>query len=83
MHNGGQAQWLLFPLVDRDWLPELARDALMLELVRVCVDGGVPLLGLCRGFQKINIACGESCRLRRQHRLDPQGAKGRSDPWRT
>lgn len=44
--------------------PELpldpARDALTLALVRACVDGGVPLLGLCRGFQEINIAFGGS-----------------------
>src|SRR6266567_7980611 len=34
------------------------RDALALELVRVCVERGVPLLGLCRGFQEMNVAFG-------------------------
>lgn len=36
------------------------RDALTLELVRACVKGGVPLLGICRGFQEINVALGGS-----------------------
>ncbi len=34
------------------------RDALALELVKVCVDRGVPLLGVCRGFQEMNVAFG-------------------------
>jgi putative glutamine amidotransferase len=36
------------------------RDALALELVKVCVDRGVPLLGVCRGFQEMNVAFGGS-----------------------
>jgi putative glutamine amidotransferase len=36
------------------------RDALALELVKVCVERGVPLLGLCRGFQEMNVAFGGS-----------------------
>ncbi len=36
------------------------RDALTLTLVRACVDQGVPLLGICRGFQEINVALGGS-----------------------
>ncbi len=36
------------------------RDAMALELVRVCVARGVPLLGLCRGFQEMNVAFGGS-----------------------
>ncbi len=34
------------------------RDALTLELVRQCLAQGVPLLGVCRGFQEINVALG-------------------------
>ncbi|MDP2065506.1 MAG: gamma-glutamyl-gamma-aminobutyrate hydrolase family protein [Hydrogenophaga sp.] len=34
------------------------RDALTLPLVRACLAGGVPLLGVCRGFQEINVALG-------------------------
>lgn len=36
------------------------RDALTLALVRACRAGGVPLLGICRGFQEINVALGGS-----------------------
>jgi putative glutamine amidotransferase len=35
-----------------------ARDALTLALVKACVHEGVPLLGVCRGFQEINVALG-------------------------
>lgn len=34
------------------------RDALTLELVRCCVRMGIPLFGICRGFQEINVAMG-------------------------
>jgi len=34
------------------------RDALTLALVRACVASAVPLLGVCRGFQEINVALG-------------------------
>ena len=36
------------------------RDDLTLPLVRACVEHGVPLLGICRGFQEINVALGGS-----------------------
>ena len=36
------------------------RDSLTLALVRACVHKGVPLLGVCRGFQEINVALGGS-----------------------
>jgi putative glutamine amidotransferase len=36
------------------------RDALALALVEACVARGVPLLGICRGFQEINVAFGGS-----------------------
>ena len=36
------------------------RDALTLALVRACRASGVPLLGICRGFQEINVALGGS-----------------------
>ena len=36
------------------------RDALALQLVQVCVERGVPLLGICRGFQEMNVAFGGS-----------------------
>jgi putative glutamine amidotransferase len=34
------------------------RDRLTLALVKACVHQGVPLLGICRGFQEINVALG-------------------------
>jgi putative glutamine amidotransferase len=37
-----------------------ARDALTLRLIRAAVDAGIPLLGICRGFQEINVAFGGS-----------------------
>jgi putative glutamine amidotransferase len=36
------------------------RDALALALAETCVARGVPLLGLCRGFQEMNVAFGGS-----------------------
>jgi putative glutamine amidotransferase len=37
-----------------------ARDALALPLIEACVTHGVPLFGICRGFQEINVAFGGS-----------------------
>ena len=34
------------------------RDALALALIEVCVAEGVPLFGVCRGFQEMNVAFG-------------------------
>jgi len=36
------------------------RDALALPLIEACVARGVPLFGICRGFQEINVAFGGS-----------------------
>ena len=36
------------------------RDALSLPLIRACIAQGVPMLGICRGFQEINVALGGS-----------------------
>jgi putative glutamine amidotransferase len=40
------------------------RDELTFELVKACVRLGVPLLGVCRGFQEINVAMGGSLHQR-------------------
>jgi putative glutamine amidotransferase len=37
-----------------------ARDALALALVRACVAKAVPIFGVCRGFQEMNVAFGGS-----------------------
>ncbi|MCD4486934.1 gamma-glutamyl-gamma-aminobutyrate hydrolase family protein [Chromobacterium vaccinii] len=34
------------------------RDATTLPLIRLALEEGVPLLGICRGFQEINVALG-------------------------
>ncbi|HSH99408.1 MAG TPA: gamma-glutamyl-gamma-aminobutyrate hydrolase family protein [Reyranella sp.] len=37
-----------------------ARDAMALSLVEACVERGVPLFGICRGLQEMNVAFGGS-----------------------
>lgn len=39
-------------------LHDPARDATTLPLIRMAIDNGVPMLGICRGFQEINVALG-------------------------
>jgi len=39
---------------------DAGRDGMALQLVRTAVDRGVPLLGICRGHQEINVAFGGS-----------------------
>ncbi len=36
------------------------RDALSLRLTRTCVERGIPLFGICRGMQEMNVAFGGS-----------------------
>jgi len=36
------------------------RDAITLPLIRACVERGQPILGICRGFQEVNVALGGS-----------------------
>ncbi|MEE8332762.1 MAG: gamma-glutamyl-gamma-aminobutyrate hydrolase family protein [Alphaproteobacteria bacterium] len=40
------------------------RDATVLPLIRACVDQGVPVFGICRGIQEINVALGGSLHYR-------------------
>ncbi len=56
------------------------RDAVTLPLIRACVDRGQPFLGVCRGFQEVNVAMGgtlypEIRELpgRMNHRMPPDG----------
>jgi len=46
------------PVADPSLPLDDERDRLTLALVRACVREGVPLLGICRGFQEINVALG-------------------------
>ena len=57
-----------------------ARDAITLPLVRACVARGQPFLGICRGFQEVNVAMGGSLHPeirelpgRMNHRMPPDG----------
>ncbi|MCR9126931.1 MAG: gamma-glutamyl-gamma-aminobutyrate hydrolase family protein [Rhodobacteraceae bacterium] len=56
------------------------RDAITLPLVRACVERGQPFLGICRGFQEVNVAMGGSLHPeirelpgRMNHRMPPDG----------
>lgn len=57
-----------------------SRDALVLPLVRACVERGQPFFGVCRGFQEVNVAMGGSLYPeirdlpgRMNHRMPPDG----------
>ena len=57
-----------------------ARDAIALPLVRACVERGQPFLGVCRGFQEVNVALGGTLHPeirdlpgRMNHRMPPDG----------
>ncbi|WP_043310006.1 gamma-glutamyl-gamma-aminobutyrate hydrolase family protein [Pseudomonas sp. ML96] len=45
---------------------DIARDATTLPLIRRAIDAGIPVLGICRGFQEINVAFGGSLHQRVQ-----------------
>jgi putative glutamine amidotransferase len=49
------------------------RDAYELALTRAAIDAGTPLLGICRGMQVINVACGGELE---QHLPDAVGHDG-------
>ncbi|WP_116597273.1 gamma-glutamyl-gamma-aminobutyrate hydrolase family protein [Primorskyibacter marinus] len=57
-----------------------ARDAITLPLVRACVEAGQPFLGICRGYQEVNVAMGGTLYPeirdlpgRMNHRMPPDG----------
>ncbi len=59
---------------------DLNRDALTLPLIRRCVEAGKPVLGICRGFQEMNVAFGGTLHPeirelpgRMNHRMPPDG----------
>jgi putative glutamine amidotransferase len=48
------------PVHDSDLPLDPERDAWVLPLIRVALSRGVPLLGICRGTQEVNVALGGS-----------------------
>lgn len=56
------------------------RDAVVLPLIRACVERGQPFFGICRGFQEVNVAMGGTLYPeirdlpgRMNHRMPPDG----------
>jgi len=56
------------------------RDAVTLPLIRECIARGVPVFGICRGFQEFNVAFGGTLHPeireipgRMNHRMPPEG----------
>lgn len=56
-HYGGKP----FP---EDEVVDPARDGIVLPLIRACVERGVPVIGICRGIQEINVALGGTLHYR-------------------
>jgi len=56
-HYGG-------PPFPPDEIIDPQRDATVLPLIRACVDNGIPVFGICRGIQEINVALGGSLHYR-------------------
>jgi putative glutamine amidotransferase len=67
------------PPSDPGTLHDPARDATTLPLIRKAVASGLPMLGICRGFQEMNVAFGGTLHQKVQavdgkldHREDPK-----------
>jgi putative glutamine amidotransferase len=65
--------------VAKEPMHDPARDATTLPLIGMALEADVPLLGICRGFQEINVAMGGTLHQRVQelpgmmdHREDPE-----------
>lgn len=52
------------PAFPHDEIIDPGRDALVLPLVRACIAARVPVFGICRGIQEINVALGGSLHYR-------------------
>jgi len=57
-----------------------SRDRIALPLIRACVERGLPIFGVCRGFQEVNVAMGGTLYPeirdlpgRMNHRMPPDG----------
>ncbi len=52
------------PAFPADEIVDPSRDSLVLPLVRACIAARVPVFGICRGIQEINVALGGSLHYR-------------------
>jgi len=59
---------------------DLGRDKIALPLIRKCIGRGLPILGICRGFQEVAVAMGSTLHPeirdlpgRDNHRMPPDG----------
>ena len=52
------------PPFPEDEIVDPARDATVLPLIRACIDRGVPVFGICRGIQEMNVALGGTLHYR-------------------
>ena len=68
---------------------DCGRDGVALPLIRACVARGQPILGVCRGFQEVNVAMGGSLYPeirdlpgRMNHRMPPEATLDEKFAWR-
>ncbi|KAK3163834.1 hypothetical protein QOZ80_1AG0008910 [Eleusine coracana subsp. coracana] len=53
-----------------------SKDSIELRLARRCLDRNIPFLGICRGSQVLNVACGGSLFQDVEHELSPSDSSG-------
>ncbi|MDT8997883.1 gamma-glutamyl-gamma-aminobutyrate hydrolase family protein [Paucibacter sp. APW11] len=68
------------PVHDESLPLDPARDAWTLPLIRLALQRGVPLLGICRGFQEVNVALGGSLHQAVQEQPGLQDHRARPAP---
>ncbi|MBC7787700.1 MAG: gamma-glutamyl-gamma-aminobutyrate hydrolase family protein [Methylophilaceae bacterium] len=70
------------PLFNADMLMDTARDATTFPLIEAAIAAGIPILGICRGFQEMNVAFGGTLHQEvhtRHHLMDHREKSGTLD----